>query len=445
MIVKTTTTNYPFYQSLRFRFGLLFGVVFLLFLLGVIFFLYKNVKTNLGKSFDSKLQSSATVVLQKTEISPLIIPLPQNNERFLLTYNNTKKTDTLFNNLHVATASYLPKTKQTTNNWRTTQLTRTLETGGIITINYSLPSTDLDTSIKQLQLLLFIYIPTAFLISLFTGYFLSGFLLKPIRHIVANANKTDLQTAINLLPEPVNKDELHQLTVALNRMLSRIQKQALQQNAFFASASHELRTPLSNMLTQLQTLETKNVSAEILALLQNQTSDVQRLKKTVNDFLLLSQIKSDNITINSTPVNVYECCIDCAETLYAKAAQNHQTFKVTCEPAEEEFVALVDRNHLLIVVNNLLENAIKYGLANAAINIEVAKTLTALTLTISNSTNAIIPNVQELTNEFYRQDIYKEGVGLGLWIVDQLMQRNNCSFHLGLVNKTFSASVVMPL
>ncbi len=437
--------TYPFYHSLRFRFGLLFGLLFLLFLLGVIFFLYGNVKTNLEKSFESRLESGANLVLQKTEISPVIIPLPQGEEYFLLTYNNTQKTDTLFNNLPLSSTQLLAEQHQSATAWRFTKASKTLETNGVITIEYVLSANEFNNSIWQLQLLLFIYVPVAFIISLIAGYFLSGFLLRPISHIIVKARQTDLQNEIRLLDEPKTKDELHHLTVALNRMLERIQKQAQHQNAFFASASHELRTPLSNMLTELQVLQLKDIPAEMQVVFQNQIAEVQRLNRLVNDFLLLSQLKSGNFLIHIELINVSEICIDSIERLQEKAQQRLQTFKINLQPTDGEFRILADKDQLSIIINNLVDNAIKYGQVSTMININISQSDKNISVQIVNKTDNDIKNVDECKSEFHRQGFYKEGFGLGLWIADQLVQKNNGDLLLSFDAPNFSAETIFPV
>lgn len=433
---------YPFYQSLRFRFGLLFGLLFLLFLLGVIFFLYGNVKDNLEKSFESRLEGGANLVLQKTDVSPVTLPLPHEEEYFLLTYNNTLKTDTLFNNLPLSAKLLLTDHHSTTTVWRFTKASKILETGGVITIVYELAANELNKSVQQLQLLLFIYVPAAFIISLLSGYFLSGFLLKPISHIITKANQTDLQNEIRLLDEPKTKDELHSLTIALNRMLERIQKQSQQQNAFFASASHELRTPLSNMLTELQVLQLKNIPDAMEVVLQNQTTEVQRLNKLVNDFLLMSQLKSGNVSIHKKLINVSEICIDSIEGLQLKARQQLQTFKITLQPTDGEFKILADEDQLSIIINNLLDNAIKYAQPSSIILIKISQSNENILLQVVNKTNNDIKHVDELKSDFHRRGFYKEGFGLGLWIVDQLVQKNNGRLLLSFDAPYFSAEAI---
>lgn len=434
---------YPFYQGLRFRFGLIFGLLFLSFLLVIVFFLFSNVKIQLEKSFESRLGSQANIILQKTEISPLTIPLPQENEYFLITYNNSKKIDTLFNNLP-APAKVLTASNLKTKWWQAIQASRTLETDGVVNVMYALPANELNNDIEQLRLILFIYVPVALLISFISGYFLSGFLLKPIAHIISKANDTSLQNEIQLLKEPKTKDELHHLTVALNRMLQRIQKQSQQQNAFFASASHELRTPLSLMLTELQVLQMSNVPGEIKPVVQNQIEAVQRLNKLVNDFLLMSQLKSGTLILQKENINIVELITGCSERLMDKMQPRNLSLKINLLPVDGNFDVWADAALLNVIIFNLMENAVKYAKEQTQIEIIAEQKEENIVFNISNVTDKKIINIEKLTNEFQREDNYKDGFGLGLWIVDQLVKKKNGNLLLSYQHPLFIAQVIFP-
>lgn len=398
------------------------------------------MQNELEKNFLLRLSSGANIILQKTEVNPVTIPLPQSNEYFALTYNNGVRSDTLFNNLAERNITGKDSIYKTENLW-SIATHKTLETGGVINVLYALSAKDYNAAIQQLRLLLFIYIPVAILISFVAGYFLSGIFLKPLNNIITKANETDLTNNIKLLDAPVVKDELHELVDALNRMLTRIEKQSQQQNAFFASASHELRTPLSNMLTELQTIETGNISASMQSLVQHQTTEVQRLKKLVNNFLLMSQLKADSVYVHKINFNITELCIEIIQSLQLSAAQNNQLFKLDISPEDADFTVFADKDHLSVVLNNFLMNAIKYGEHNSTIKISIVKNNDSIHLIVENKTNVAIENINSLKEQFIRADFYKEGFGLGLWIAAQLMEKNHGEMKLVYQDKIFTASL----
>lgn len=427
---------YPFYKSLRFRFGLIFGFAFLCFLLIIGFLLYSNVKNQFEKSFAARLKTQANLILQETEINPITIPFPASGEYFSLTYLANQKRDTLFNNL--------PENLQKSGadkSWQKAELTRTLETGGELRIQYVLPSAELNQDIRNLQVILFFYFPLAFLAALIVGYFLSGFLLRPIENIVSKANDISLQGQIHLLDEPAFRDELHQLTVSLNRMLAQIQKQAQYQNAFFASASHELRTPLSVMLTELQTLQDSELPQNIKPIIASQTAEVQRLGKLVNDFLLLSQLKSGVLILNKTSINLAEITLEILERFTLRAQVNSQNFKIEFVPEDGDFDILTDRSHLTTILLNLFENGIKHGVPGTTITTTIEKTNQLILVSVRNYARNQKIDLAALQHAFSKQDFETEGFGLGLWIVARLCETIGARFHIHFEGSYFIACI----
>lgn len=432
-----TPDSYPFYASLRFRFGLIFGLVFLCFLLATGFVLYTNVKGQFEKSFAARLQTQGNLILQETEINPLTIPLPASGEYFRMIYDANNKNDTLFDNL----PKLLKMTAQQTDlsPWRFEELSRNLETGGTIRILYVVSAEELVQDMNRLKIILFIYFPISFLAALIVGYFLSGFLLRPIENIVNKANDVSLQNQIILLEEPNINDEIHKLTISLNQMLARIQKQAQYQNAFFASASHELRTPLSVMLTELQTLQTDQTPTAFKPVIINQIAEVQRLGKLVNDFLLMSQLRSGMLISNKSKVNLPEITMEVLERMTAKALLKHQNFKIEVTPEDAQFVISTDRSHLTSILINLFENAIKHGSSDTTILVEIRDLSDETTLIIRNILNSPIQDISLLSQEFNKQDLSNDGFGLGLWIVSRLAEILDADFRIQFSKPDFLA------
>jgi two-component system heavy metal sensor histidine kinase CusS len=435
--------TFPFYRSLRFRFGLLFGLLFLAALLIILAFLYRGLKTNLQGSFDQQLISQAKSVAQKTEINPLVVPLPDSLEVFLVAYSNKIKTDTLFNNLPFQAMS-VSGVARNIGDWRAVWVNRELETGGVISVVYSIPHKSLDDTLGQWRLVLFILIPASLFVSIVAGYFLSDYLLRPVNSIIVKAGRINLNEAIELLDEPPAKDELHQLTLTLNRMLERIKKQSDRQNAFFASASHELRTPLSVMLTELQVLLAGDLPQETRSVLQDQLLEVQRINKIVNDFLLMGQLTSGDIVIHKERTDLADLVVRNAGRIKTISEPKQQVFKIDLQPVDAEFGILADAGQLSVVISNLLENAVKYGRPASTIHVTILHTADCISLSVLNPTDLLISDPEELKSEFRRQDFHREGFGLGLWIVDQLVKRNGGELHLSFDAPFFAAKAVFP-
>ena len=431
--------SYPFYTSLRFRFGLIFGFVFLCILLATGFILYTYVKGQFDKSFAARLQTQGNLILQETEINPLTVPLPGKGEYFRLIYEANNHHDTLFNNLPKSFNKVAQPADVSP--WRSKELIRNPETGGILRITYVISGEELIQDINRLKIILFVYFPISFLAALIVGYFLSGFLLRPIENIVNRANDVSLQNQIILLEEPSVKDEIHQLTTSLNQMLARIQKQAQYQNAFFASASHELRTPLSVMLTELQTLQNDQIPTAFKPVINNQVAEVQRLSKLVNDFLLMSQLRSGMLISNKSEIDLPEIIMEVLERMTTKALHKHQNFRIEVTPEDGQFMISTDRSHLLTILINLFGNAIKHGKPETTIHVEIGDLVDKTIMTVRNISNTSIPDISMLRQEFNKQNFSNEGFGLGLWIVSQLAETIGAGFEIQFEEPEFTARI----
>ncbi len=424
---KQTTSS--FHQSLRFRFGLLFNSLLFLCVSIIVYSLYKNAKTELDKSFSLQLSSAANTVLQKTDINPISVPLPKNGEFFRIIYDDKVKKTQLINNL--------PKDIADKEKWKMVSLKKYPENGGTVSVYFALSAENYHSGIQKLRRLLYIYLPIAFLVSFSGGYLLSGFFLRPLRRIVNNANKVDLEH-ITLLSKPQTKDEFYHLTDALNRMLIRIDEQVKQQTAFFTMASHELRTPISNMLTELQIFDRKSLDPVTEKLLDNQEQEVRRMKVLVDNFLWMSQIESGNLRTSKSEIDLAEMILELSQSFKKQTVINHRPFRIDLSPLNGDFKILADRNQVEVVINNLITNAVKYGKSETTIEIKIYQN-DKKGIIISNFTDQMIKNPDHLKGQFLRDTFHKEGFGLGLWISDVLSRKNNANLSLYSSNEKFNA------
>lgn len=426
--MKNRPTSF-FYQSLRFRFGLLFNSLLFLCVSIIVYSLYDNAKTELDRSFSLQLSSAANAVLQKTDINPIAVPLPKNGEFFRITYDNKVKKTQLINTL--------PEDVADKEKWRMVSLKKYPENGGSISVDFALSAENYHSAVRKLRRLLYIYLPVAFLVSFLGGYLLSGFFLRPLRRIIHNASKVDLEH-ITLLSKPQARDEFYHLTYALNRMLIRIDEQVKQQTAFFTTASHELRTPISNMLTELQIFNRAFLDSDTRKLLDNQEQEVKRMKALVDNFLWMSQIESGNLRTNRSEIDLAELVLEISEGFAKQMAINGQRFRIEFSPVDGNFTISADKNQVEVIIKNLISNAVKYIKGDPVIDIQVFQDKKK-GIMISNPVSRNIEDPEKLKGQFLRDTFHKDGFGLGLWISDILSGKNKAKLSLNSVNQRFSA------
>lgn len=428
--MKNRPTSF-FYQSLRFRFGLLFNSLLFLCVSIIVYSLYDNAKTELDRSFSLQLSSAANTVLQKTDINPIAVPLPKNGEFFRITYDNKVKKTQLINTL--------PEDVADKEKWRMVSLKKYPENGGSISVDFALSAENYHSAVRKLRRLLYIYLPVAFLVSFLGGYLLSGFFLRPLRRIVHNASKVDLEH-ITLLSKPQARDEFYHLTDVLNQMLMRIDEQVKQQTAFFTTASHELRTPISNMLTELQIFNRASLDSDTRKLLDNQEQEVKRMKALVDNFLWMSQIESGNLRTNRSEIDLAELVLEISEGFAKQMAINGQRFRIEFSPVDGNFTISADKNQVEVIIKNLISNAVKYTKGDPVIDIKVFQD-NKKGIMISNPVSRNIEDPEKLKGQFLRDTFHKDGFGLGLWISDILSGKNKAKLSLGSVDQRFCATV----
>ncbi|HYP58133.1 MAG TPA: ATP-binding protein, partial [Beijerinckia sp.] len=218
---------------------------------------------------------------------------------------------------------------------------------------------------------------------------------------------------------------------------------------------HELRTPLASLLGFIETLQgpargDEEARTKFLAIMRDQA---QRMARLVDDLLSLSRIEQNLHLQPRTPVDLVAVLRHIADTLTPMASAADVALKLD---APDGICVTGDRDELLRVVENLVENAIKYGASDfATVNRQVEIAAMAegkqAILSVRDHGPGIPPeHLPRLTERFYRVDARqsraKGGTGLGLAIVKHIVARHRG--RLGIESKPGEGaifSVTLPL
>jgi two-component system phosphate regulon sensor histidine kinase PhoR len=203
---------------------------------------------------------------------------------------------------------------------------------------------------------------------------------------------------------------------------------------FIANASHELRTPLAALLGFIETLQgpAKSDTAareRFLAIMQQQATRMARL---IDDLLSLSRIELNAHVAPSTPIELQSIVRQVADGLMPLARDREVAINVAASP--EPLTVLGDRDELIRAVENLVENALKYGAAGKRVDITLAHGQTRAgapeaRLSVRDFGPGIAPeHLPRLTERFYRVDVTESraqgGTGLGLALVKHVLNRH---------------------
>ncbi len=214
---------------------------------------------------------------------------------------------------------------------------------------------------------------------------------------------------------------------------------------FVSNASHELRTPLASLLGFVETLqgparEDAAARARFLAIMAEQA---RRMARLVDDLLSLSRIEQNLHVRPDKPVDLALVARHVADTLAPLAAETGVALEIT---APAEVVVNGDRDELVRVAENLIENAIKYGTMPQTVpsGVGTPPPVVEISVTASRRDGVLIvhdhgpgiapEHLPRLTERFYRIDAgqsrAKGGTGLGLAIVKHIVARHRGRLHV---------------
>jgi two-component system phosphate regulon sensor histidine kinase PhoR len=209
---------------------------------------------------------------------------------------------------------------------------------------------------------------------------------------------------------------------------------------FIANASHELRTPLASVLGFIETLQgpARNDVVARERFLEIMAQQARRMARLIDDLLSLSRIELNLHVQPDTPVDLVGVVRQIIDALGPMAAERRVRLAALDLPAEPRFVD-GDRDELLRVFENLIENGIKYN--NAGGSVEVAFALAEglhgreIAVSVRDNGPGIAPeHLPRLTERFYRVDVAasrdKGGTGLGLAIVKHIVNRHRGRLHV---------------
>jgi two-component system phosphate regulon sensor histidine kinase PhoR len=220
---------------------------------------------------------------------------------------------------------------------------------------------------------------------------------------------------------------------------------------FVANASHELRTPLASLLGFIETLQgpARNDAKARERFLDIMRGQAQRMKRLIDDLLSLSRIEMRAHLSPTRPVDLTSIASQMIETLSPLARE--RGVAIQAKLPDLPIHVLGDRDELLRVVENLIENAVKYGESGGRVEVELSRAASShdgashgeashgeashgkqalhAVLSVQDYGPGIAPeHLPRLTERFYRVDVAqsrdKGGTGLGLAIVKHIVNRH---------------------
>jgi two-component system phosphate regulon sensor histidine kinase PhoR len=206
---------------------------------------------------------------------------------------------------------------------------------------------------------------------------------------------------------------------------------------FAANASHELKTPLSALIGFIETLRgpargDPKAQDRFLGLMAAQA---ERMSRLVNDLLALSSIEQAEHAPATAPVALAAVARVAAQSLETRAEARRMTIEIVADPDLPPVPG--DADQIAQLIQNLLDNALKYGAAGTVVTLRLALAAAppgmgagkVAALSVTDRGDGIPEeHLPRLTERFYRVDSARSreagGTGLGLAIVKHIVGRH---------------------
>ncbi|RTL66727.1 MAG: hypothetical protein EKK41_17905 [Hyphomicrobiales bacterium] len=219
---------------------------------------------------------------------------------------------------------------------------------------------------------------------------------------------------------------------------------------FVANASHELRTPLASLKGFVETLQgaakdDPNARERFLRVMSEQADRMTRL---IDDLLSLSRVEMREHLPPSERVDLEEALGHVVQALQPLAERTQTTLKL--QPPAGGALVRGDRDELVQVFQNLIQNALKYGKQGGVVEVSISRRPGRLLVSVKDDGPGIAPqHLPRLTERFYRINVAasreRGGTGLGLAIVKHILNRHRGELEVqSAVGKGSTFTVDLP-
>jgi len=244
-------------------------------------------------------------------------------------------------------------------------------------------------------------IPTVLLVTLVGSTWVASKAIAPVEEIRQAAKIITAQRLDQRLPVPPTNDEIAGLIDVINTTFERLQRSFEQSARFSADASHHLKTPIAVLRAGVEEIVADvDCSESTQARAEGLLHRILDLSSVVDNLLLLSRADAGRLEVSKAEFDlseVLEGVLDDAVTLAEPL-----DLKVEAD-VPKHLLLKADRTFVAIIVQNLVENAVKYNTPGGRIRVEARAVNGAVEITIGNTGDGIPKNrTGQLFERFYR-------------------------------------------
>lgn len=279
------------------------------------------------------------------------------------------------------------------------------------------------------------------------GYLLARSAMQPIASISQKLMRITSENLKEHIPLPQTNDEVKELAVSFNRLLTRLSQAFTRERQFIGDVAHELKTPLSTQRSTIEViLSKKRQTQEYKTTLEETLTDNMKITSTLQNILDLAWSSTESAKTHKEEIQLTKLIEDLCD--FAEKMAHAKNISVSKSIAPHILVYGI-REKLFRAFVNIIDNAVKYTPEKGTISVVLQKTPLTANVTITDS-GIGIPKIDlpHIFDRFYRspQSATTLGYGLGLSIAKGIVKTHKGTIVVeSRVGKGTTVTVSLPL
>lgn len=249
--------------------------------------------------------------------------------------------------------------------------------------------------------------------------------LRQLQHAVSMRSHLDLSPiAADKIP-----GEVEPLVVAVNDLMTRVDAVLSFQGRFIADTAHQLRTPVAGLKAHIELALRENEMDQVKRALGHLYTSAERLSRLVSQLLSLARNEPHNVTANFEPFDLNQLALHTTQEWvpHAYAKQIDLGFEAAPGPV----LMNGEAGRVAELINNLVDNAIRYTPAGGRVTVRVSAGECARLVVSDDGQRIPIEQRQRIFERFHRLlGTHEEGSGLGLAIVSEIATLHSATITL---------------
>jgi signal transduction histidine kinase len=215
---------------------------------------------------------------------------------------------------------------------------------------------------------------------------------------------------------------VHQRTDKLNETIHQLNKTIKELDAFVYSASHDLIAPLKSVMGLVQLARRENTQSTMTDYIDHIERSITKLEDVIINMIQYS--RNSSLVVKHEKVNLHDLIQECLADIKFAPGREMINFELALD---KDTIVMSDRSRLLIILNNLIGNSVKYRderKNSSYVRITFEKEKAAWRLEVYDNGIGIDQRyIGRIFEMFYRATGLSQGSGLGLYIVKEAVER----------------------